>query len=172
MIRRPPRSTLFPYTTLFRSAPGPARTPLPRNPSLCMSGRMRPAVADILIFADSVISPEMRHEVPILVPDPFLYAEKDGKRYAVSTAFEVERIAEAGIEAHSWEQFGYDEMLEQGLPRDEITWLHINLNACREFGIDEAIVPRSFPLSVADHLRANEIKLTPDYNFFADRRRV
>src|SRR3712207_8484067 len=27
MIRRPPRSTLFPYTTLFRSAPGPARRP-------------------------------------------------------------------------------------------------------------------------------------------------
>src|SRR5258708_17665625 len=24
MIRRPPRSTLFPYTTLFRSPPGPA----------------------------------------------------------------------------------------------------------------------------------------------------
>src|SRR2546430_12798172 len=26
MIRRPPRSTLFPYTTLFRSYPGFART--------------------------------------------------------------------------------------------------------------------------------------------------
>src|SRR2546427_5271750 len=25
MIRRPPRSTLFPYTTLFRSVPKPAR---------------------------------------------------------------------------------------------------------------------------------------------------
>src|SRR5260370_30810199 len=25
MIRRPPRSTLFPYTTLFRSHPGPYR---------------------------------------------------------------------------------------------------------------------------------------------------
>src|SRR2546422_6713987 len=25
MIRRPPRSTLFPYTTLFRSGAGPAR---------------------------------------------------------------------------------------------------------------------------------------------------
>src|SRR5947209_12982947 len=25
MIRRPPRSTLFPYTTLFRSEPGPER---------------------------------------------------------------------------------------------------------------------------------------------------
>src|SRR5690606_41463376 len=32
MIRRPPRSTLFPYTTLFRSCcpgPGPPVTPLP-----------------------------------------------------------------------------------------------------------------------------------------------
>src|SRR5256885_4656467 len=27
MIRRPPRSTLFPYTTLFRSAIGPSRAP-------------------------------------------------------------------------------------------------------------------------------------------------
>ena len=27
MIRRPPRSTLFPYTTLFRSAPGPDNPP-------------------------------------------------------------------------------------------------------------------------------------------------
>src|SRR2546430_12004435 len=27
MIRRPPRSTLFPYTTLFRSPPPPCRPP-------------------------------------------------------------------------------------------------------------------------------------------------
>src|SRR2546430_5152689 len=34
MIRRPPRSTLFPYTTLFRSAPGPgdAIAPTGRHP--------------------------------------------------------------------------------------------------------------------------------------------
>src|SRR6267143_5345468 len=31
MIRRPPRSTLFPYTTLFRSAPG-GRRPAPLPP--------------------------------------------------------------------------------------------------------------------------------------------
>src|SRR3712207_7494911 len=30
MIRRPPRSTLFPYTTLFRSALGGSQGPLPR----------------------------------------------------------------------------------------------------------------------------------------------
>src|SRR2546426_4512592 len=28
MIRRPPRSTLFPYTTLFRSAPGSGDQPI------------------------------------------------------------------------------------------------------------------------------------------------
>src|SRR2546426_7566413 len=31
MIRRPPRSTLFPYTTLFRSGPPPSAPP-PRPP--------------------------------------------------------------------------------------------------------------------------------------------
>src|SRR6185436_20507661 len=32
MIRRPPRSTLFPYTTLFRSAAGSANHPLDVQP--------------------------------------------------------------------------------------------------------------------------------------------
>ena len=129
-------------------------------------------MADVLIFADSVVSPEMRHEVPVLVPDPFLYAEKDGRRLAASTSFEVDRIAAAGIEAHPWEEFGYDDLIGKGIPRDEIVWLHINLNACRAFGIEDAIVPRSFPALVIDHLRANEITLRPDYEFFAGRRRV
>src|SRR5437868_9230291 len=31
MLRRPPRSTLFPYTTLFRSAALPRRLPRPRR---------------------------------------------------------------------------------------------------------------------------------------------
>src|SRR3712207_8431500 len=37
MIRRPPRSTLFPYTTLFRSAEG--------NVTVVMEGDGRPAVS-------------------------------------------------------------------------------------------------------------------------------
>src|SRR3712207_8513064 len=36
MIRRPPRSTLFPYTTLFRSSTGP---PLTRHPDMTHSLR-------------------------------------------------------------------------------------------------------------------------------------
>src|SRR5260370_23539887 len=33
MIRRPPRSTLFPYTTLFRSPPRPPATTTPMRPT-------------------------------------------------------------------------------------------------------------------------------------------
>jgi Xaa-Pro aminopeptidase len=129
-------------------------------------------LADVLIFGDSVTSPELRHEVPVLVPDPFLYVEKDGERHTVSTSFEVERIAEAGINARPWEEFGYDELLEQGLPRQEIVWCHMNLNACRELGVVDAVVPRSFPVLVADHLRANDVSVRPDHEFFSRRRRV
>jgi Xaa-Pro aminopeptidase len=127
---------------------------------------------DVLIFADSVVSPEMRHEVPVVIPDPFLYAEKDGKRYAVSAAFEVDRINEAGIEASPWEHYGYDELIDQGLPREEIVWKHVNLNAVRALGITDAVVPRSFPVLVADHLRENGVTVEPNHKEFADRRRV
>src|SRR3712207_7446107 len=39
MIRRPPRATLFPYTTLFRSKPRPLR----QVPRLEVVGQRRPA---------------------------------------------------------------------------------------------------------------------------------
>src|SRR2546425_8168517 len=42
MIRRPPRSTLFPYTTLFRSAP-PGRRVVPLEPA---GGRWRCGIGD------------------------------------------------------------------------------------------------------------------------------
>src|SRR5690348_17631778 len=41
MIRRPPRSTLFPYTTLFRSAEGRADRRAPRSPAH-RAGHFRP----------------------------------------------------------------------------------------------------------------------------------
>src|SRR3712207_7169768 len=45
MIRRPPRSTLFPYTTLFRSWATPPRAR--RSPSWATSGVCRPTSATI-----------------------------------------------------------------------------------------------------------------------------
>src|SRR5574341_1620248 len=51
MIRRPPRSTLFPYTTLFRSgAARPAGAAAPRNPGL-EDGAVELGHGDVVIAA-------------------------------------------------------------------------------------------------------------------------
>src|SRR5688572_21366145 len=41
MLRRPPKSTLFPYTTLFRSAPSPRRAARRRSSPRGAAGRRR-----------------------------------------------------------------------------------------------------------------------------------
>jgi Xaa-Pro aminopeptidase len=128
-------------------------------------------VADVLIYADSMRSPEMRHEVPVAIPDPFLYAEHDGRRYAVVTSFEVERLQATDIEVLPYEEVGYDELIRTGRPRDEIA-LEMALRACRKFGVTDAAVPTTFPVGMADHLRANGIELGVDRKLFDDRRRV
>src|SRR5438067_7601457 len=43
MIRRPPRSTLFPYTTLFRSEPPAGRAPVPPVHHVRRRGDEQPA---------------------------------------------------------------------------------------------------------------------------------
>src|SRR5256885_9224075 len=58
MIRRPPRSTLFPYTTLFRSRASPARS-APR-PALPYSCRLRVGLA--LVAAYYFVFGESREE--------------------------------------------------------------------------------------------------------------
>jgi len=129
-------------------------------------------VTDILIFADSIRSPDMRHEVPLPVPDPFLYVEHGGTRTVVCSAFEIPRIAAAApdIETLSPEAFGVDELLAGGTPRDEAE-LECYLRACRRFEVSSAAVPPSFPLELADHLRANGIDLFVDRELFEEKRR-
>src|SRR2546428_5954048 len=46
MIRRPPRSTLFPYTTLFRSILTAAKTPAPPRASKATGQRVEPSVSE------------------------------------------------------------------------------------------------------------------------------
>ena len=41
---------------------------------------------------------------------------RTGAASTASTSFEVDRIAEAGIEAHPWEEFGYDDLIGKGMP--------------------------------------------------------
>jgi len=115
----------------------------------------------------------MRHEVPLAVPDPFLYAERDEESHVVVSSFEIDRINEVApdLDTIPPEVLGLDELYAQGLPRDEIE-LEIVLRATRRFGIESAAVPRTFPLELADHLRANGIEVKADRELFVGRRRV
>jgi Xaa-Pro aminopeptidase len=126
----------------------------------------------VLICADSTRSPEMRHEVPVAVPDPFLYAEQDGRRVAVVSSLEAVRINEAdpGIEVIPPDALGWDDLLAEGTPYFEAE-LEIYTRACRELGITSAAVPASFPLELADRLRAQGIDVRPDRQLFDLRRR-
>lgn len=127
---------------------------------------------DVLIYADTLRSPELRHEVPLAVPDPFLYVERDGARYAVAPSLEVVRLRELdGVEAVPYEAVGLDDLIARGVAREE-QYLHLALNACRQLGVERALVPHTFPLELADHLRAHGIELTVDRRYFAARRRV
>src|SRR4029077_3775112 len=94
------------------------------------------AVADVLILADSTRSPEMRHEVPVAIPDAFLYAERDGRRGVVVSSLEAKRIAEAdpGIEVIPLEALGVDELFASGTKPSEGV-LQAYARACRELGI-------------------------------------
>ena len=127
---------------------------------------------DLLIIADSIRSPDMRHAVPVAIGDPFLYAERDGRASVLVASFERERVEAlaAGLDVRTFEDAGVDELLTRGLSREEVG-RELWLNACRLFGIERAAVPRTFPLGDGDHLRANGIELTVDQGLFDARRR-
>jgi Xaa-Pro aminopeptidase len=130
-------------------------------------------VPDVLIYADTIRSPAMRHEVPIAVPDPFLYVERNGSRHTVSTSFEVGRIAAipGAPQAHPYEEFGFDELIASGLDREDVN-LAVAVEAAKALGVEQAVVPPSFPLGLVERLGEAEIEVRTDRETFASRRRV
>jgi Xaa-Pro aminopeptidase len=127
----------------------------------------------VLIYGDTVRSPELRHEVPLTVPDPFLYVERNGTRHVVNHAMELARMDELPVELelHPYEEFGFDDLVKQGLKPDEIR-REVALRACRALEVEQAVVPYWFPVELADHLRTNGIELRADHEFFDGRRRA
>src|SRR5919204_6164013 len=79
-------------------------------------------VADaVLIYADSFRSPDMRHAVPLGVPDPFLYAEENGSRHVFTSSMEAARIRQLGLfDVHVYEELGFDELMASGIDYREL----------------------------------------------------
>jgi Xaa-Pro aminopeptidase len=130
-------------------------------------------VADaVLIYGDSFRSADMRHAVPLGVPDPFLYAETNGTRHVFSNSMEAPRLRELGLfDVHVSEEFGIDELIESGLDRREIV-AQLALRSVGSLGSRRFSVPEAFPIWLADRLRADGIELEVDQDLFDDRRRV
>jgi Xaa-Pro aminopeptidase len=130
-------------------------------------------MTDVVMFADTLRSPELRHEVPIAAPDPFIYVEARGRRHVFAGSLEVPRLAalDGGVHVEPLETLGVDDLIAAGWPRHAIDE-ELVLRACRELGVVAAAAPRSFPLAVADHLRANGVDVRPDGTLFDARRRA
>ncbi|HEU5212934.1 MAG TPA: Xaa-Pro peptidase family protein [Gaiellaceae bacterium] len=126
---------------------------------------------DVLIFGETVTSPSMRHEVPVSIGDDFVYVERNGTRLVAVASLETPRLRGNGLDVRAFEDFGYDDLLTQGLNREQAV-VEIALRACRETGVTSAAVPPDFPVSVADHLRANGVELSPNSELFIQRRRA
>jgi len=130
-------------------------------------------VADaVLIYGDSFRSADMRHAVPLGVPDPFLYAERNGDRHVFANSMEAARLQELGLfDVHVDEELGVDELVESGVEPRELT-AQLALRAVASLGLERATVPENFPVWLADRLRAQGVELDVDQELFDDRRRA
>jgi len=126
---------------------------------------------DVLIYGDTLRSPELRHEVAVPIPDPFLYAELNGRRVVAIHSLEVPRVRGIGLDVLSWDELGWEELLDQGVSREEL-YLHVAERACRSLGLQSAVCPPGFPVELADFLRAAGFDVAVDREEFTGRRRV
>src|ERR1700680_3047405 len=131
-----------------------------------------PGSETVLMFADTLRSPDLRHVVPLGVGDPFIYAEHTGRRVAFLPSIEVPRARELdGLEVVPYEDIGLDQLVAKGMRFREAR-LELLARACDHIGIKDAVTPADFPLAGADLLRSRGVTLRSDEGFFVDRRRV
>ena len=127
----------------------------------------------ILICGDTLRSPELRHEVPLGIGDPFLYLETDGRRAVLTNVLEVDRIAAGGAGARAPARRAVRPRRADRRKgcRTSRSIASCTSAPCASSGSPRPSVPPDFPLAVADRLRAEGIELTPDDELFVERRR-
>jgi len=116
-----------------------------------------------LLYGDTERSAALRHEIPIPIGDPFLFAEIDGRQYVLTSPLERGRLQRVLPEAELLDYFalGYKELVEGGMSFVE-AGREAEARAVQQIGIDEAIVPGDFPLALGDRLRKDGVVLTID----------
>jgi Xaa-Pro aminopeptidase len=120
-------------------------------------------VRGLLLFGDTERSASLRHEIPVPIIDPLLFAEVDGRKYILTTRLESERVKEALPDAELLDYFalGYKELVAGGMSIAEAS-REVEARAVKELGLKEAIVAGDFPLALGDRLRMDGVTLTVD----------
>ena len=131
-------------------------------------------MTDVLIIGDTFRSPELRNEIPLGVPDPFVYLEHDGDaarlrrvdggrpRFAGSASTSrCTRSRRSGSTSST--------RRASTTTRSRLEWV---ARACAHAGLEGAIVPHTFPAGHLDRMRQEGIELTVDQPSFDARRRV
>ena len=75
----------------------------------------------LLLAGDPERSAALRHEIPIAIGDPLLFAEVDGRRYVLTTRLERDRVQRELPDAQLLDYFelGYKELVESGMSMHE-----------------------------------------------------
>jgi Xaa-Pro aminopeptidase len=128
-------------------------------------------VADVLLYGDTERSSAMRHELPVVIGDPFLLGIVEGRMHVMVNSLERSRVEAAAPDAvlHDIFDLGFRELRESGLSIYEID-LALASRAAAAMGVREAITDPDFPVAVADRLRADGLALQPDPSVTARRR--
>jgi Xaa-Pro aminopeptidase len=127
----------------------------------------------LLLFGDTVRSGALRHEIPLAIIGPLLFAEVDGRRVVLTSWLERDRVTRAlpDAEVLDFYDFGWKDLVAGGRSFAEADREAV-ARVVRRIGIDEAIVPGDFPLALGDRLRQDGIVLSVDDEAVQARRRT
>jgi Xaa-Pro aminopeptidase len=130
-------------------------------------------VGTILLYGDTVRYPAMRHEVPLVIIDPFLFVQSDGRAHVLTSNLERDRISEVlpDAEVLVLDELGFFELLEGGMQREEAV-RETAMRALERWDVRHAVVPADLAVAVADRLRSEGIELDVDGQAIDARRRA
>jgi Xaa-Pro aminopeptidase len=127
----------------------------------------------VLLYGDTIRYPAIRHEIPLEIVDPILFAAVDGRALVLTSLLEADRIAQAApaAELTTIDQLGFYELVQGGMPHDEAE-LETATRAVERWGIGDVVVPPDLPVALADRLREAGVRVEVGANAVADRRRA
>src|SRR4029453_258274 len=130
-------------------------------------------MAALLLHGDTERSAALRHEIPVAIIDPLLFAEVDGCTYILTSFLEAERVKRVlpGPELLDYFELGYKDLVSDGMSLPDAA-REVEARAVREIGLTEAIVPGDFPLGLGARPRQDGVVLTVDDSAVWLRRRT